>query len=262
MRKTMFVMATTVILVTALFLSGCAGEEPQGGGNEGERVIQTYGEAEVSAEPDLARINVEVETRSRSADQAVAENAELASEVREALLDFGLAEDEVRTGSYRLRSYRERPREVREPDRPQPDQYEERDEERDLEERVYYQASNEITITTSELDQVGEIIDTAVRAGANKVNYINFDLEDPQDLKMEALQKATEQANRKAEAIAESAGKSITDLYSIEEQRTDYTPFRVAEEIAEEAMDAGPAPTPIEPEEVQVRAAVTAKYTF
>ncbi len=264
MRKaTKLTLIIAVVIITAIILSGCT-EEQAKGNNNGEQVIQTYGEAEVTAEPDLARISFEVETYSRSADEAVAENAELANQVREALLDFGLSEDEIRTGSYRLRSRRERPQEIREPVRPEPDAVEEPyiEEERDVEEEIYYQASNEIMVNTSDLDQVGELIDTAVRAGVNKVNYISFDLEDPQQLKMQALEKAVEQASQKAEAIADSAGKSVTDLYSIIEERTDYTPYRAAREVAEEALEADVAPTPIEPQEVEVRAAVTAKFTF
>jgi len=253
----------TVVLITAIFLSGCT-EEQATDNNGGEQVIQTYGEAEVTAEPDLAKISFEVETHSRSADDAVAENAELANTVREALLDFGLSEDEIRTGSYRLQSYRERPQEIREPVRPEPDAVEEPEivEEREVEEEIYYRASNEIMVSTTELEQVGELIDTAVRAGVNKVNYINFDLQDPQQLKMQALEKAVDQASQKAEAIAESAGKSVTDLYSIVEDRTDYTPYRAARDVAEEALEADAAPTPIEPQAVEVRAAVTAKFTF
>ncbi|MFO7952283.1 MAG: SIMPL domain-containing protein [Bacillota bacterium] len=54
-------------------------------------------------------------------------------------------------------------------------------------------------------------MDTAVFTGANKVNQINFDLEDPQELKMQAFKVVTEQAAQKAEAIVESADKSIVD---------------------------------------------------
>ena len=250
-----------VAVITVMLLVGCA-EEPAGGNNEERQLIQTYGEAEVSAEPDLVRISVEVETHSSYAEEAVEENAELANRVREALIDFGLDEDEVRTGSYRLQSRRERPPEVEEPDRPQPDEMEEAEEAEEVEEQIYYRDTNEIRVTSSELEHAGEIIDTAVEAGANKVNYINFELEDPQELKMEALDKATKQAERKAEVIAESAGESIVGLYSIKEERADYTPHRAEIEMAEEAAAMGDAPTPVEPDEVDVRAAVTAEYAF
>jgi len=256
-------VAGAVIMLAVLFTGGCA-EEQAGNGSENKQLIQTYGEAEVTAEPDLARLSFEVETRSESADEAVAENAELVNQVREALLDFGLSEDEVRTGSYRLRSRSEDPRQFEEQvEPPQPDELEEQEaQEREVDEMIYYEASNEIVVTTTQLDQAGEIIDTAVSAGANQVNYINFDLEDPQDLKVEALKKATEQAALKAEAIAESADKSITDLNMIKEERTDYTPHREQFEMVEEEAAMDDRPTPVEPEDVEVRASITAEYIF
>jgi uncharacterized protein YggE len=49
---------------------------------------------------------------------------------------------------------------------------------------------------------VGEIIDLAVKAGGNSINFINFELENPQGLQLQALKAATEQAELKAGAIA------------------------------------------------------------
>jgi len=252
-RKKTFIAPTVgALLVLALLLSGCAQESSTIISNEKPQVIQTFGEAEVSAEPDLAEVSVAIETRSTSADEAVEDNARLANTVRDALLNFGLAEDDIKTGSYRLYSYRERPREVPETDIMEPDR----------EETIYYQATNELKIVTEKIDQVGEIIDTAVGAGANRVNFISFDLKNPQKLKMQALKKATEQAYQKAEAIAESSGESITGLFSIREERTDYTPFRIREDMVQEEMAPGTEPTPIDPDQVKVRASVVAEYAF
>ena len=260
-NKSLALLTVAAVVVTALLVSGCV----QGGetvvSNEKPQLIQTYGEAEVSAEPDLARISLEIETRSSSAEEAVEENAALANAVRETLLELGLSEDEITTGSYRLRTIREeRPRE-----RPQPDLREPEVEEMEPEneEVIYYQANNEIVATVTEIDTVGEVIDAAVAAGANRVNHITFDLEDAQELKMQALTAATEQAAQKAEAIAGGAGESIIGLYSIREERTDYRPFQVREEMIQEEMDAADAaPTPITPDDVIVRASVVAEYTF
>ncbi|MFO7951459.1 MAG: SIMPL domain-containing protein [Bacillota bacterium] len=254
-KKSIIIPVLVSMAVFALLVGGCGSEGNQTGNSEEPQVIQAYGEAEISAEPDMAEISLSIETRSTSAEEAVDENAELANAVRDALLEFGLAEDEIKTGSYRLHSYKEDrdpEREMREP---------EREEEAKSAETVYYEATNEIEITIDQIDLVGEIIDTAVNAGANRVNQISFDLKDPQDLKTEALAEATEQATRKAEAIAEGAGESITGIFSIREERSDYTPSRVRkEEMADEA-DAG-APTPIEPGQVNVRVSVVAEYTF
>ena len=71
---------------------------------------------------------------------------------------------------------------------------------------------NRINITTKNLEQVGEIIDRAVKAGANQVYGINFDVQDKQDMQIEALKLAVKQGIAKAEAMAEAAGVSLGEL--------------------------------------------------
>ena len=119
-----------------------------------QRIIQTYGEAEIAAKPDLAKISIAVETKSKLANDAVEENSRIATMVINALLDFGLLENDIKTGSYRLHSYRELPR-----DNPNIN-----------EESIFYQAYNEIIVLTTQLDSVGELIDLAVISGANNIN--------------------------------------------------------------------------------------------
>ncbi|MGM0651774.1 MAG: SIMPL domain-containing protein [Bacillota bacterium] len=259
--KTLSTLMVAMVLILALLISGCGQNGEAIVSNEKPQLIQTYGEAEVSAEPDMAEISLEIETRGSSAEEAAEENAAMANTVRESLLEFGLSEDEISTGSYRLRTIREeRPREKTQPESMD---REAEEMESENEEVIYYQATNEITVSVTEIDKVGEIIDTAVAAGANRVNHITFDLEDSEELKMQALAAATEQAAQKAEAIAGGAGESISGLYSIKEERTDYRPLRIEDERAQAEMaEEDEAPTPITPDDVIVRATVVAEYTF
>ncbi len=213
--------------------------------SEGQKIIQTYGEAELTAPPDLAKISLSIETRSNSANKAVEENARLANRVLQALLNYGLREDNIKTSSYRLYSYREGQKTDSETEQ----------------EQIYYQATNEMLISITQLDTVGEIIDLAVKAGANNINYINFELSAPQELMFQALKMATEQARRKAEAIAEGASVTIQQLYNIREERTSYTPSRLEDTMLKREMVAS-APTPISPEAVIVRASVIAEFSF
>jgi len=242
MSSRKWIITVALILVVLFAATGC-GTQTNVVTNEMPQIIQTYGEAEVKAEPDLARIGIAVETRGSAAEVAVEENARLAGAVIEALKDFGLAEEEIKTGSYSLYSYRE--------------WYDERPE---GEQVVTFQVTNEIVVTTNRLEEVGEMIDLVVKAGANNINYINFELENPQELQMQALKLATEQAAMKAEAIAESAGEKISGLYRIREERTEYMPFMARAEMAAD-MGMG-SPTPIMPDDVVVRAMVTAEFAF
>jgi len=242
--KTKRIVAVTILLGLAIFvLSGC-GTQTSVVTSEPSQIIQTYGEAEVKAEPDLVRINLSIETRSDSAEKAVEENALLANAVIETLKSFGLTEKEIKTGSYQLYSYQE--------------WFERKADEEAI---ITYHVTNEVLVSTSRIDEVGEIIDLAVKAGANNINHISFELVNPQELKMQALQAATRQAEQKAKAIAESAGEKISRLYRIREERTDYIPYVVRQDIAKEGMGMD-TPTPIMPDEVVIRAAVSAEFTF
>jgi len=246
MHTKFFIIAFTIILILITPFSISGETQVNTIPSESQRMIQTYGEAELTAQPDLARISLAIETRSNSAEKAVYENARMANAVRESLLDSGLSEDNLKTSSYRLSSYRDWQKEQSDTE----------------DEKIYYQATNEILVSTNQLDRIGKIIDTAVKAGANNINYINFEIEDPQDLMIQALGMATQQAYRKANAIAESAGETIVKLYSIREERTVYTPFRFQESMVQRGMTSDVAPTPITPDEVIVMATVIAEFSF
>ncbi len=214
---------------------------------ENQGIIQTYGEAEITAQPDLARISISIETHSQSANEAAEENARLANSVLKALYEFGLLEEDIKTSSYRLNSYRK---------------WEKKDSKNE-QEQIYYQAINEIKIQTTQLDRAGSIIDLAAKAGANNINYINFELKDPQMLMLQALTMATEQARQKAEAIARGAGLTIKQFYSLKEERTFYAPYRLQDNmLLSREMTVSNTPTPISPDEVIVRATVIAEFRF
>ncbi len=246
MSKKHIIYIVALVVLAVFLLTGCGGNQAGSGTAEQPRVIQTYGEAEMKTEPELAKISFGIQTRGTDAARVAEENALLANTVWEALLDYGLSEDALKTGSYSLYSYQEWI-EGRLPGE---------------EAQLTYQAINEVIVTTTDLESVGELIDIAVGAGANNVNYINFEVDNPQELLMQALAAAAEQASLKAEAIADSTGSSISGLHSIREERTDYIPYMVTDDVMREEMAMGAGPTPISPDQVTVRAMVIAEYAI
>ena len=238
--KKMYYIFCYLVVITLLFnIAACAAVEEQ-------RTIQTYGEAEITAQPDLVKISISIETHSKSANEAAEENARLANSVLKELYEFGLLEENIKTSSYRLNSYRKW----------------EKEDSQNEQEQVYFQAVNEIIIQTIQLDKAGNIIDLAVKAGANNINYINFELKDPTALMLQALTMATEHARQKADAIARGAGLTIKQLFNVREERTSYAPYRSQNAMLSREMVLGTAPTPISPDEVIIRATVVAEFTF
>src|SRR5690606_2700453 len=98
-----------------------------------------------------------------------------------------------------------------------------------------YRAYNELTVTVHDLDTVGNVVDIVLKAGANRILSIRFELKDEEALKLQALQNAATQANAKAVAIAQSAGVTIKGIKVIQEEMSGYSPYRVSLDQSESA---------------------------
>lgn len=244
--KKFSVILSAILLFTVLALGGLT--NPSIAATENEGVIRVTGEAVISAGPDQCVMVVGVETKSNDSKKAASENAQTTSQVIEALKKVGLKEEAIKTGSYSIYNYEE----AIDPAKPGNRQ-------------TVYRVHNSITITTGQLDKVGEILDTATKAGINQVQSVSFQLQNSELVKIQALIKATQQAKVKGEAIAKGAGLKIKGIKSISEDGTSYSPYR-GEYAKQEAMmdnDLGSgALTPIVPGKIEISARVTAEYIF
>lgn len=91
-----------------------------------------------------------------------------------------------------------------------------------IEERlVGYTATNTISISTTQMDKVGEYIDIAFANGANTLENVAFSCLDSSEMQQEALKLAVQNAYEKAEIIAEAAGMQIVSVEAIDES-TEY----------------------------------------
>ena len=81
-----------------------------------------------------------------------------------------------------------------------------------------YRASTTLSVRTTDLDLVGKLIDVATGAGATDLNSVEFGLQDETQARNEALKVAVESARANADAIAQSAGLTITYAYDLSQQ--------------------------------------------
>jgi uncharacterized protein YggE len=160
------------------------------------------GEADAKAQPDTAVVVLSVVTQSKRAVEAQQVNARKSEAVIAAAKAESGANTEVRTSGYGLQPQREwwggQPR------------------------ITGYEARNTVTVTVSDLDRVGAVIDAATQAGANSVEGINFVLRETNPARRETLAAATRQAMTKAEAIAQALGGRVTRV--VESQEGGFVP--------------------------------------
>lgn len=80
-----------------------------------------------------------------------------------------------------------------------------------------YDVTNSVTISITDLNLVGAVIDAATKAGANSVDGVRFIIGDNSPKQGDALAMATAQAMAKAEAIAKSLNGKIVRVVETHE---------------------------------------------
>jgi uncharacterized protein YggE len=81
-----------------------------------------------------------------------------------------------------------------------------------------YQASHSVIVSLSDTENIGQVVDTAIQAGAKNINSINFHYEVPESLQQILLAESVDQARERAETIATAAGGRLGDLIEISTQ--------------------------------------------
>jgi len=237
MKRLWFIWLPAVALMAS---AGVATGDPNGSSNV--RTIQVSGSGEAHAAPDYATLNLAIETHAKTAAEAAERNAALAQKVSQALVQKLAGKGKVSTGGYSL---------YPEYNNAQPN-------ERPMIED--YQAQNSITVETAELDMMGPLIDTAIAAGANRVNSLDFSLRDNTKARNEAIADASKDARSQAEALAESLNVKLGPIISATtESESRPIPVMAMARFSSAAMN---APTPVNPGDVSVPATVSLTYAI
>ena len=200
--------------------------------------IEVDGSGETRTSPDTADLDLAIETQAKTAEAAATLNATLATKVIDALKSKLGTKGKVTTGGYLLDpEYDQRPNE-----KPR---------------IISYNAQNTVTVHTGALDLVGALIDSAIAAGANRVNSLSFSVKDNTKARTEAIAIATRDAHAQADALASALGVKLGKVLkasTVSEVRP--IPVRMGRAMA---MSANVA-TPVEPGEVTVPATVSLTF--
>ena len=203
-------------------------------------LIEATADAVVRVPPDMATLPRGEVTEAANAKTAADDNARRASEVVNALARAGVTGKDVRTQALALTPvYDNRPSEAP---------------------RIRaYRATNQIVVTTTNLGQVGQLLDEAIRVGGNVAGDLRFGLADPGTAQTAAYRQATREALARATAMAEAIGKRIVRVVEI--RTIDVGPPRPL--VMEMARTAAAAPsTPVEAGELSVQARVVVRAEF
>jgi hypothetical protein len=242
MRK--MAVLTCALVVLTLALIGCASAAD----STSDHVIQVSGSGSVTGTPDRVQISFAVETESSDVRIAQSNNALAMTNVVDALVAAGIPRDQMKTTDYSITPvYQDDSNAI-------------------LSGKITtYQVTNTLKVTLKDTNVTGQVIDTAVNAGANKVNSIQFVLSDEQAqaLRSQALTKAVTNARADADAVAAALIVTITGTQTADISQG-YTPvvYSNYDTVALASAKSMAAPTPIQSGDITVTAQISVTYTI
>ena len=123
-----------------------------------------------------------------------------------------------------------------------------------------YMVVNQVTVTTKQIQNVGNLIDAAVEAGANRVQGVDFIVSDNAQYCKKMLAKAVENAKDQANTIAQALGVKITGVKQVSSS-CGGNPIFPQRMFAMEAQAGMSSPsTPIEAGEIKIQSNVNIEF--
>lgn len=235
-NRTWIILIVVAILAVAGYLIFNAGP-----------VVSAQGFASIKVIPDEVSVNVNIETRDKTAQNAQDSNKEISEKLLIELVKLGYDQGELKFVNYYVSP-----------------EYDWSNEKRTLK---GYVVSQQLVVKTKDVDKVPSIVDVVVSSGAF-VSYINFEVSEEKqaDYKNKALEEASKDAKEKAKSIANGQGRKLGRLVSLTNQNYGYPEpifsYARGEDISidQSNKEAIEAASNLSPNEQEITASISAQY--
>ncbi len=183
----------TSVLVAALLVFSVAGTNLAAAAEP--NTIAVSGMAEQEVAPDMAYIDVGINVRADDAETARTQEAQIASQIRRALLGLAITDNDLQNTSYYLyQEYKVDRNGVRTADK--------------------YVLDSSIKVTVKDLDKLSQVIDNVVEAGATNISNITYALSTQKIIQRQLLATAVENARDKAAVVANAGSRTLGNMLS------------------------------------------------
>lgn len=200
--------------------------------------IRVHGESTVSAEPDQAQFDIGVETQGATAKEATDKNTAQTSSVVQELKNV------VPPGDIKTINLSVNPNYVYPPGG-------------GAAKITGYTANNTVRLQLSDIAMLHNVIEVAMKSGANSLNRLTFSLKNEEAVRAQALANAAEQARSGAIALTAALKMKLGRLIRVEEgQPVVVSPARQISFGRAQSTDM----TPISPGRIDVHADVNLTY--
>jgi hypothetical protein len=233
MKKNLLLIVT--VLIAASLLGACAPS------NQFAPNMTVTGIGQVQMTPDVAYIYVGVHTEGETASSAVTANTTNTQKVIDALTAFGVEAKDIRTSNFSIWPM---------------DQYNPETGEKT---GTKYAVDNSVYVTVRDISKMGDMLDGVIKAGANSINSIQFDVADKTQALADARKAAVASAQKQAEELAAAAGVKLGKIQNISYYDSVPMPYYDAMGKGGGAMDMA-ATVPVSPGQLSLTVNVTITY--
>jgi uncharacterized protein YggE len=193
--------------------------------------------------PDTVEIVLAVESRNISASGAAENNRTIMDKVITKLKRIiDPEQDRIKTISYNLQPRHEY------------------DRKKNKSIMVGYTATNQISVKTKKIDKAGDIIDSAISSGANRVQNINFSIVETKEFCRILLTKAAKSARDEADTVASSFDTKITGVKEASSSCSTHEQRPVIRYDMMQGEAATKTSTPIEAGDIRLTATVSTVF--
>jgi uncharacterized protein YggE len=151
--------------------------------------LSTSATASMSYPADRFILSFSVVTEHPQASAALEENSKKMKKVIDAVKSLGFQSDEYQTGNFSISPRYETSKLGYGNGKLQD-----------------YQVTNNLIVSSKKLDIIAKVIDTAISSGANRFDYLSFDLSDRRAKRKELINEATKNAFEDAKFLSDSSG--------------------------------------------------------
>lgn len=218
---------------------------PRDAEDERPPLLIVSGTGSVEVRPDEATVRLGAVAQAERASAAQQEVNRIVGDIIDAVQDAGIAEERIQTASISLGPVYEQRAPGGPPTEPR---------------IVAYRASNTVSVRVDQLERVGPVIDSAMKAGANQLEGIAFGLKDDGPARQDALTRAAEEARAKARVLARATGVELSGIEQVSEGGSHVMAEPRRREFYAQGARAAAMPTPVQPGELTVSATVTIHY--
>lgn len=203
-----------------------------------QHAITVTGDGSVLAKPDTAHVTLGVQIQNTELAAAQSQATDQMNAVLTSLKQNGISDDNIKTVNYSINVNQ--------------------DYSKGTGEVTGYTVFNMVDVKITNIDKVGQIIDAAVKAGANNVGGVQFSVENMAALVQQAREQAMNDARNKAMQLAKLGDVTLGAPISISEG-TSTPPQPMA---ARDVASAGAGAVPIQTGQSEITVTVTVSYGF